>query len=59
MNPVLYEDKETKQKRREELQQRKKLNKSGYIDELRKEMYDLPEELHMGISNKKSKFQHD
>jgi hypothetical protein len=30
------------------------MGKNQYIDELRKEMYDEPEEIHMGI-NKKTK----
>jgi hypothetical protein len=52
LNPVLYEDKDTKKARREELSQKKKMSKSAYVDELRKEMYDEPEEIHMGINRK-------
>lgn len=54
-NPVIYEDKETKKQRREEERQKKKMNRSGYIDELRREMMDEPEEVHLGLS-RKSKF---
>ena len=55
LNPVHYEDSQTKKQRREELQQKKKMSKSQYIDELRKEMYDEPEEVHMGAIHKKTK----
>lgn len=56
MNPVFYEDKDTKKKRKEEEFSKKKISRSNYIDEIRKEMYDEPEELHLGTMNKKSKF---
>lgn len=60
LNPVLYEDKETKKQRREELIHKKKMGKSQYIDDLRREMYDEPEEIHLGL-NKKTKIskEHD
>jgi hypothetical protein len=56
MNPVFYEDKATKKARRDEDFQKKKISRSSYVDELRKELYDEPEELHLGTMNKKSKF---
>lgn len=46
LNPVFYEDKSTKKARREELQSKKRLSNTGYVEELKKELYDLPEELH-------------
>lgn len=57
LNPVLYEDKQTKKQRREELFQRKKASNSDYVNELRREIYDLPEEVHLGgMASQESKF---
>lgn len=57
MNPVLYEDKETKKQRREELFQKKKASRSDYVNELRREVYDLPEEVHLGgMASQKSRY---
>lgn len=57
MNPVLYEDKETKKKRREELLSRKKASKSEYVNELRREIYDLPDEVHLGgMASQKTRY---
>ena len=53
----MYEDKQTKKQRREELFQRKKASNSDYVNELRREIYDLPEEVHLGgMASQKSKF---
>jgi hypothetical protein len=46
LNPVLYEDKDTKRQRREMLQQKKKAARSEYLNEVRREMADMPEEMH-------------
>ena len=46
LNPVLYEDKDTKKQRREMLQQKKKAARSEYLNEVRREMADMPEEMH-------------
>ena len=48
MNPVLYEDRETKKQRRQELFSKKNALRSDYVNELRREIYDLPEEVHLG-----------
>ena len=57
LNPVYFEDKGTKKQRRDELFSKKKLAKSEYVETLRKEMYDEPEEIHLGgMLNKKTKF---
>jgi hypothetical protein len=48
LNPVMYEDKETKKQRRDELFQRKRTGRSDYVNELRREMLDLPDEVHLG-----------
>lgn len=48
MNPLAFEDKDTKKKRREELIQKTRANRSDYVNELRREIYDLPEEVHLG-----------
>ena len=57
LNPVYYEDKHTKKARRDEDQQKKKMGKSEYVEQLRREVYDEPEEVHLGgMMNKKTKF---
>ena len=48
MNPVMYEDKDTKRQRRQELFSKKNALRSDYVNELRREVYDLPEEVHLG-----------
>jgi hypothetical protein len=55
LNPVYYDDKETKNQRREEQFQRKKASRTEYVDELRKEMHDLPEERQGFIDNSQRK----
>lgn len=54
-NPVYYEDKMSKKAIRDEEFQKKKVGRSEYLDELRREMTDMPEEIHMGLK-KKDKF---
>jgi len=44
LNPVYFDDRDTKRMEREEKFKRKKASRSEYVEELRKEMYDLPEE---------------
>lgn len=57
LNPVFYEDKNTKKQRRDEQFSKKKMAKSEYVETLRKELYDEPEEVHLGgLMNKKSAF---
>ncbi|CDW91128.1 UNKNOWN [Stylonychia lemnae] len=57
LNPVYYEDKNTKKQRRDDMLSKKKMGKSEYIEQLRKEMYDEPEEVHLGgMLNKKTAF---
>ena len=51
-NPVFYEDKQTKNARREQERQKKKMSGSNYIEELRKELAEEPEELHLGLKRK-------
>lgn len=54
-NPVFYEDRATKKQKREDERKKKKMSKSDYVEELRREMMDEPEEVHLGNS-KKTKF---
>ena len=57
LNPVLYEDKETKRARRQELFSKKNVLRSDYVAELRRELYDLPEEVHLGgMSSQRTRF---
>jgi hypothetical protein len=57
LNPVLYEDKETKKARRQELFSKKNALRSDYVNELRREIYDLPEEVHLGgMSSQRTRF---
>lgn len=56
LNPVLYEDKDTKRQRREMLQQKKKAARSEYLNEVRREMADMPEEMHEMGGQQKSRF---
>ena len=57
LNPVLYEDKETKRARRQELFSKKNALRSDYVAELRRELYDLPEEVHLGgMSSQRTRF---
>ncbi len=56
MNPVLYEDKDTKRERREMLQQKKKAARSEYLTEVRRELADLPEEMHELGGQQKSRY---
>jgi len=57
LNPVYYEDKDTKRQKREELNSKRKMARSDYVETLRKEIYEEPEEIHLGgIANKKSAF---
>jgi hypothetical protein len=57
MNPVYFEDKATKKKHRDEAESKKKMAKSEYVEQLRRELYEEPEELHLGgMLNKKSSF---
>lgn len=44
MNPVYLNDKASKRAEREEKFRKKKASRSEYVDELRKEIYDMPEE---------------
>ena len=56
-NPVYFQDPSAKKDAQKETYQKKKAAKSEYLDELRREMYDEPEEVQMGgFSQKKSKF---
>lgn len=54
LNAVVYEDKNDKKARMKDTYERKKLGKSGLMQEMMKEMADEPEEVYMG-ANKKSK----
>lgn len=54
-NPVYYDDKANKNKVREEAFSKKKASRTEYVDELRKEMYDLPEERTGFIDNSQKK----
>lgn len=57
MNPVMFEDRETKKQRRNELFTKKNAARSDYVSELRREIYDLPEEVHLGgMSEQRSRF---
>jgi hypothetical protein len=57
LNPLAFEDKETKKKRREEMIQKTKAGRSDYVNELRREIYDLPEEVHMGgMTSQRTRF---
>jgi hypothetical protein len=56
LNPVLYEDKDTKRQRREMLQQKKKAARSEYLNEVRREMADMPEEMHELGGQQKSRY---
>ena len=56
MNPVLYEDKDTKKQRREMLQQKKKASRSEYLNEVRRELADMPEEMHEMGGQQKSRY---
>ena len=57
LNPLLPEDRETKKKRREEFQNRQKAQHSDYVKELRREIYDEPEEVHLGgMVSQRTKF---
>lgn len=56
LNPVLYEDKDTKKQRREMLQQKKKAARSEYLNEVRREMADMPEEMHELGGQQKSRY---
>ena len=44
MNPVFLNDKQSKRQEQLDKFKKKKASRSEYVDELRKEMYDLPEE---------------
>ncbi len=48
LNPVYFEDKETKKARRDEIYQKKKASRSEYVNELRNEIFDRPDEVHLG-----------
>lgn len=54
-NPVFYEESGTNKKKRDDEFAKKKMSRSEYLQELRKEMDDEPEEIHMGLK-KKNKF---
>lgn len=56
LNPVLYEDKDTKRERREMLHQKKKAARSEYLNEVRRELADLPEEMHELGGQQKSRY---
>ncbi len=57
LNPVMFEDKETKRQRRNELFSKKNAARSDYVSELRREIYDLPEEVHLGgMSNQQTRY---
>lgn len=56
LNPVLYEDKDTKRQRRELLQQKKKAARSEYLNEVRRELADMPEEMHELGGQQKSRY---
>jgi hypothetical protein len=56
LNPVMFEDKDTKKQRREQLQQRKKASRSEYLNEIRREILDMPEELHELGNVQKSRY---
>ena len=57
MNPVAFEDKDTKKARQKQLYEMKKASRSDYVNELRREIYDLPEEVHLGgMSTQRTRF---
>ena len=55
LNAVAYEDSKDKKKRLKEEYQRKRLGKTGLVDELKHELDDAPEEVYMGGVAKKGK----
>ncbi len=52
----MYEDKDTKKQRRDQLFQRKKASRSEYLNEIRREILDMPEELHELGNAQKSRY---
>jgi hypothetical protein len=57
MNPVLYEDAQTKRERRQELFTKKNALRSDYVNDLRRELFDLPDEVHLGgMSAQRTRF---
>lgn len=57
MNPVLFEDSQTKKDRRMQLLAKKRASNSDYVNELRREVYDLPEEVHLGgMASQRTRF---
>eukprot|EP00347_Sterkiella_histriomuscorum_P015215 403357875 len=57
MNPVFFDDKKTRKTKRDEEAHKRKMANSDYVEQIRKEIYDEPEEVHLGgMLNKKSKF---
>lgn len=54
---MLYEDKHTKKARRQELFSKKNALRSDYVADLRRELYDLPDEVHLGgMSSQRTRF---
>ncbi len=53
---MLYEDKETKKQRRDQLQQKKRAARSEYLNEVRREIADLPDEMHELGGQQKSRY---
>lgn len=57
INPVFYEDKASRKLKRDDATSKRKMAKTDYIETLRKEIYEEPEEVHLGgMTNKKSAF---
>ena len=52
MNAVAYEDKTEILARRKQLYDKKKMSRTAYVEELRREAMDEPEELHLGAGRK-------
>lgn len=49
---VVYEDKADKKARQKEAYEKKKMSKSSIVQEMRRELADEPEEVHMGLGKK-------
>ena len=54
---MYYEDADSKREKRKEVHERGKMANSSYVNELRRELYDQPEEVHLGgMATQKTKF---
>ncbi len=54
---MFYEDKQSRKVKRDDVNSKRKMAKTDYIETLRKEIYEEPEEVHLGgMTNKKSAF---